>query len=280
MRVSVIVSTYENPAALELVLVALARQTMEPAEVLIADDGSGAATQDVIARYARAAPFPVRHVWQPDAGFRKCAILNRAVAASEGEYLVFLDGDCVPRRDFLAAHARMARWGQYLAGGKIFLTDSFSRTLTPAAIAEGLLERPGPWWWRHVVNPRRLVLGCVPGVRALLDRNLQRRWHWRGENSSTFAEHVCRVAGFDERFGYGFEDEDFGRRLEAAGIRGRSVRYRIAVFHLEHARPYARPEEMLRNRRLLEENRAARVAVTPHSSLLGPRCRIQSRGTG
>ncbi len=85
-----------------------------------------------------------------------------------------------------------------------------------------------------------------------------------GENSSAFAEHLRAIGGFDERFTYGFEDADLGHRLQAHGIHGRSVRYTAPVFHLEHARPYARPEELAANRALYDENRARRATRTAH----------------
>src|SRR5260221_13874655 len=95
LRLSVIVTTYNNPHGLELVLAGLARQTVQDFELLIADDGSGADTKAVIDDFARRATVPVEHVWHPDEGFRKCAILNKAIRAAHGDYLVFFDGDCV-----------------------------------------------------------------------------------------------------------------------------------------------------------------------------------------
>lgn len=260
LRLSVIVTTYNNPRALVLVFAGLRRQTIQDFELLVADDGSGPETRAVIADAARALPFPVRHVWHPDEGFRKCTILNQAVLAANGDYLIFLDGDCIAPAHCLVAHVGAARRNSYVAGGKVLLSERLSRTITVEAVARGDLERVG-WWWRDVAKSRRLLVSRVPGLRTLLDR---KEHGWRGENSSTFTEHVHRVGGFDERFTYGLEDADFGHRLIAAGIRGRSLRYTAPVFHLEHARPYVRPEEMAANKALYDANRAARMTTTPH----------------
>jgi glycosyltransferase involved in cell wall biosynthesis len=262
VRLSVIVTTYNNPRALALVLAGLARQTVRDFELLIADDGSGAETKAVIDSFARTASFPVHHVWHPDEGFRKCTILNTAILAAHGDYLVFYDGDCVPPSYSLAAHLRLRRRHRYLAGGAVLLNERASRGFTPESVARGDLERIG-LWWLHVDKPRRLIINRLPGIRFLFDRNVRRPPGWRGGNSSTFAEHVHQVGGFDERFTYGLEDADFGHRLEAAGIIGYSLRYTAPVFHFDHPRPYASAAQVAANRTLYEANRAARMTRTP-----------------
>ena len=262
-RLSVIVRTYNNPAALALVFAGLARQTMRDCEVLMADDGSGPETRTLIETAVTRLPFDLRHVWHPDQGFRKCHILNAAIRAARGDYLVFFDGDCVPERDNLAAHLRAARPQRYLAGGAVMLSTRASARFSVESVARGDLERFGLWWW-ETDRPRRLIMHRMPGIRTLLDRNVRRPPGWRGGNSSTYAASVQRVNGFDERFGYGFEDADFGHRLEAAGVIGYSLRYSAPVYHFAHGRPYASPDEVARNRALYEANRAARLTATPY----------------
>lgn len=263
VRLSVIVTTYNNPHGLSLVLAGLGRQTIRDFELLLADDGSGAETKAVIDAFARSAPFAVRHVWHPDEGFRKCTILNKAILAAQGDYLVFFDGDCVPPSYNLAAHLRLAQRNRYLAGGAVLLNTRASQRFTVESVARGDLERIG-LWWLQVDKPRRLLVNRLPGLRFLLDRNVKRPPGWRGGNSSTFAEHVHRVGGFDERFTYGLEDADFGHRLEAAGIIGYSLRYTAPVFHFDHPRPYVRPEDWTANKALYDANRSARVTETPY----------------
>jgi|SRR5579862_4763195 len=263
LRLSVIVSTYNSPRALSLVLAGLARQTIRAFELLIADDGSGPDTKAVIDAFARGAEFPVRHVWHPDDGFRKCTILNKAVLAASGSYLIFFDGDCIAPAHTVARHVQAARHGCYLPGGKVQLSQRFTDQLTVDAVRRGDLDRPG-LWWRHVGKRRRLIISHLPGIRALFDRNVKAPLNWRGENSSTFAAHVHAVGGFDERFTYGLEDSDFGQRLQAAGIVPRSLRYLAPVLHLEHPRPHAGPEVWTANKALYDANRAAHMTVTPY----------------
>jgi glycosyltransferase involved in cell wall biosynthesis len=261
--VSVIVTTYNHPRALALVLAGLSRQTAPPGEVLIADDGSGPETAAVVAEWSARLPFALRHVWQADEGFRKCQILNRAIAAAAGEYLVFFDGDCVAPAHCLRAHLDAAREQRYVTGGAVMLQREFSDRLTPEAVLRGELERFG-WWWFGVRRPRRLVASRIPGLRGLLDRNVRRPPGWRGGNASTFARYVHQVRGFDERFTYGYEDADFGHRLEAAGVIGHSVRYTAPVYHVHHERSYGHDAERAANRALYEANRAAQMTATPY----------------
>ena len=102
MDTSVIVSTYNQPAWLENVLRGYLHQELKDFELLVADDGSGEDTRRLIREFAGRSPFPIRHLWHEDQGYRRSVILNAAILASRGEYLIFSDGDCVPRRDFVA----------------------------------------------------------------------------------------------------------------------------------------------------------------------------------
>ena len=260
---SVIVTTYNNPRALSLVFAALSRQTIQPLEVLIADDGSTPDTAALVAQHAARGPLAVRHLWHPDQGFRKCSITNQAIQAASGEYLVFFDGDCLPPSNCLASHLRAARPGSYLAGGKIPLFESLGNRLTVDRIERGMLDTIG-LWWLQVGKRRRLFLSHVPLLREVMNRRVPRQPSWRGENSSAFAADLHRIGGFDERFTYGYEDADLGHRLQAAGVQGRSVRYTAPVFHLEHARPYAKSGELAANRTLYERNRALKLTRTPY----------------
>ena len=263
VRLSVVVTTYNNPRGLQLVLAGLSRQSLRDFELLVADDGSGPETAAIVTAFAAQAPFPVRHLWHPDQGFRKCTISNMAILEAAGDYLVFFDGDCIPARRCLELHLRAARRDSYLAGGAVYLDRHLSERLTPAEVASGRLDRPGLWWAR-VNKRRRLLVRHLPLVRDAMNRRVPRQPSWRGGNSSAWAEHMRAVGGFDERFTYGFEDADFGHRLQAFGIRGRSIRYSNPVMHVEHSRPYADPLQLARNRKLYDENRAMRLIRTPY----------------
>ncbi|HET6777553.1 MAG TPA: glycosyltransferase [Gemmatimonadales bacterium] len=263
VRLSVVVTTYNNPRGLELVLAGLERQSRQSFELLIADDGSGGETAALIAGFAQRVSFPVRHVWHPDEGFRKCTICNKAIQEATGNYLVFFDGDCIPGRHCLELHVRSARRDSYLAGGAVYLNRDLSDRLTPSDVSAGLLDRPG-LWWMNVNKKRRLLVRHIPLIRDVMNARVPREPSWRGGNSSAWADHMRAVGGFDERFTYGFEDADFGHRLQALGVHGRSIRYSNPVMHVEHSRPYADPLQLAHNRKLYEENRAIRLVRTPY----------------
>jgi glycosyltransferase involved in cell wall biosynthesis len=267
VRLSVVVTTYNNPRALALVLAGLFRQSVRDFEIIVADDGSGPETAQLITEWAARSPVSLSHLWHPDTGFRKCTISNRAILRATGDYLVFLDGDCVPQRDCLEAHLTAARRDSYVSGGKIPLASAMADRLAVGDVERGVLDGIGLWWW-HAGKRRRLLASRLPLVRGWLNRRVPREPSWRGENASAFAEHLHLVGGFDERFTYGFEDADLGHRLQAAGVHGRSIRYTAPVFHLEHPRPYADSQQVAANRALYRENRARRLRHTPH----GLRC--------
>ncbi|HJS07406.1 MAG TPA: glycosyltransferase, partial [Pirellulales bacterium] len=117
MRLSVILSTFNSPAWLEKALWGYAAQSHRNFEVLVADDGSSDETRQRIDVMRVRTGMTIRHIWHEDRGFRKCTILNRAIEAAAADYLVFSDGDCIPRHDFLGVHARLARLGRFLSGG-------------------------------------------------------------------------------------------------------------------------------------------------------------------
>lgn len=263
LRLSIIVTTYNNPYALSLVLASLARQTIREFELLIADDGSGPETKEIIDTFKSKSPFPINHIWHQDTGFRKCTILNKAILVSEGNYFIFLDGDCIPMAHWIETHCRVAKPNRYVSGGKVLLSERFTKQCTVASVEHGDLECVG-LWWLETKRLKRLIISKLPGVRFLSDRCLKRRPPWLGENSSTFAEHVYEVSGFDERFTYGYEDRDFGHRLAAAGILGYSIRYTAPVLHLAHPRPYSKADEIFRNKHLMLQNCAVRLTKTPY----------------
>ena len=114
--ITVIVSTYNNPNALEAILHRLAKATQKPHQIIIADDGSNKRTAKRINQLPNVKNLNIRHNWQEDRGFRKCRILNKSIIGSNSEYVVFLDGDCLPHKDFVRDHMAMAEKGYFVQG--------------------------------------------------------------------------------------------------------------------------------------------------------------------
>lgn len=254
-RIGVVLTTYNRPDALRAVLASLAEQRYSDIELAVADDGSGPETREVVNEFARGAPFPVQHVWQEDRGFRAAAIRNRAVAALDTDYLVFLDGDGVIRPDFLTTHAHLAEPGFYVRGNSLYL----SAALTEAVLRESLpIQR---WslmrWIRHhrdVVRLRplfRFPLGALRkyGPRRWVGSKTCNLGVWRGD--------FLAVNGLDENYeGWGFEDSDLTIRLIRHGVFHKDGRCSLPVLHLWHEKrdQSARDENLGRLAAVLESD--------------------------
>jgi len=233
--ISVIVATYNREDALDAVLRGLSAQSDQGFEVIVADDGSGPATAGVVE--ARASRFGHRliHVRHEDCGFRLAEIRNRAILASSGEVCVFLDGDCIPRPGFVAAHRRLAEPGWFVAGNRVLL----SQAMTARILRDGIEpERWALWSWALArlngeVN-RLLPLVTLP--LGPLRRVAGSAWRSaRGTNLAIRRSDLDRVDGFDAAYsGWGREDSDIMVRLMRVGIRRKDGRFATAVLHLWH----------------------------------------------
>jgi glycosyltransferase involved in cell wall biosynthesis len=253
-HIAVILSTYNQPAHLERVLWGYARQALKEFQLIIADDGSGAETQQVIAQLRRQTGLAIDHVWHEDDGFRKTVILNRAILATEAEYLIFSDGDCIPRDDFVAVHIRHAEPNRFLSGGAVRLSQELSERITVEDVKAGRVSEPG-WLRSHGWRPGRHRLRLVRSrhLATLLDATTTTGATWNGNNASTWRRHLLKVNGFDMDIGYGSEDRALGARLENLGLRGKMVRFRAPLVHLAHGRPYRDPEVVEQNRLLRKQ---------------------------
>ena len=235
MKLAVIVTTYNRPDALKVVLEGYLAQTEHDFELLVADDGSTQETGDLVADFAAHAPFPVRHVWQEDRGFRAAAARNRAVAATDADYVIFTDGDCVPVQAFVAQHRRLAEPGWFLSGNRVLLSHAF----TDEVLARHILIHT--WHWADWMRARgRGDINRVVPLLRLPDGGFRkhRPRQWEGVktcNLSVWRADLVRVNGLDESYsGWGLEDSDLVIRLLHAGVRHKSARFAAPVLHLWH----------------------------------------------
>ena len=129
MKTSLLISTYNWPEALNLVLKSTELQTILPNEVLIADDGSSEETLQVINKYKEKGILNINHIWHKDDGFRKTFILNKAIAKSTGEYIIQTDGDCILHPDFVKDHIRFSKANTYLYGSRVSISEKYSKQL-------------------------------------------------------------------------------------------------------------------------------------------------------
>lgn len=257
--VSLMISTYNWKEALALVLRSVAAQSRLPDEVIIADDGSRGDTAQLLRGIARDFPVPLRHVWQPDEGFRLARCRNRGIAAACSEYLIQLDGDMILHRHFVADHLRLAQPGRFLQGTRIRTTEAETARL----LAGG---EPRFGWFvdayfrtEHDRSTyhfgRRHHTLRLPWLAHVKARS---SGHPMGCNVSFWREDLLRVNGYDERMqGYGSEDLELDLRLRNAKLRRSQIKFAALALHLEH-RSVAPPDPSdpdLPNNRLLDEAR-------------------------
>jgi len=261
------ITTWERPDALAAVLASALAQRQPPDEILVADDGSGASTRELVARCARSAPLPVRHLWQPHQGFRLTRLRNLAILAARGDYLVFVDGDMVLHPGFLADHGRLARRGWYTQGVRIPLDAAASARLLAAP-----QRLPGPA--SHGLGGLRRAYGLqLPALQPLLRHAANAFIAIKGCNQGFWRDDLQAVNGFEEAFeGWGPEDKELCARLAASGVRRQTLLFGGIAWHLEH--PPAVRDRRAANEALLADTlasgrRRARRGLDAHAAATG-----------
>ena len=250
---SLVVAVYQNVRYLEFVFAALRRQTMRDFELIIADDGSGHEVAELVERTRKNVSFPVQHLWQEDLGFRKNMMLNKAVNASQTDYLVFIDGDCVPHHRFLEDHGANRHPESVLCGRRVNFSGQITDRLTSRSIESGEFEKLSlsvliDGMLARSSNLEDAIRIENPFLRRLLHRNHARIL---GCNFSIEKKLLERINGFNEDYrapGLG-EDSDIAFRLELIGARFVTLRYLAVLYHLYH--PPTRVGE--ENKRTYEE---------------------------
>lgn len=249
MKTAFVILTYNRSGAALAVLRALARQCGEAHEVIVADDGSQ--PEHVDALRARLPRFrcPVRHVWHPDAGFTAARARNLAAARTGADYIVFLDGDCVPGVRFVQMHHRLAERGHFVNGSRVLLSPELSRSAEAGRVDLASFSR-AEWLRRRLAGDVNKLthLWSWPGAPG----RVERRFHWKGIRSCNFGvwrRDLEEVNGFDETFsGWGHEDADLVLRLHNRGIARKNGFLATEVLHLWHAENSRDNEGPNRNR--------------------------------
>jgi glycosyltransferase involved in cell wall biosynthesis len=245
---SLIISAADNPVALDLVLEAVSLQTRLPFEVLVVDDGSDEQTKVVVEKWRGKLPIRFEHFSQAHEFFRRAAALNAAVRHAYGNYLIFIDGDCLPHRHFVEDHLKHAQSGAFVQGRRAGIRARYVRRISPSSfhplalflrrqlydVRRGL-RRP---WPTIKTEPRRAINGC---------------------NFSVWREDFYRVNGYNEAFvGEGLEDTELAERLVNSGLISKTVYGQMIVYHLDH--PRLRVYRVGVNERILEQTRREKIA--------------------
>ena len=247
MRTSLIVTTYNRKEALRRCVESAFCQAVSPDEIVIADDGSRKDTADTVRELASRSPVPLLHVWQPDEGFRAAAARNRGIAASTGDYVVFVDGDMVLHPLFIADHLKTAKPGRWIQGGRVLLNTK----ITDRILASGEIQLR--LWSNGIANRQNMIRSPL---LACLFRQPWRTSPTKGvrsSNMSLWRTDIERVNGFDESFvGWGNEDCEFVVRLANVGTVRRNLKFAAIAFHLYH--PEHSKDAVPRNAAILEES--------------------------
>lgn len=239
IKYSIILSTYNWPEALNLVLTSLSKQLTDnlDTELIIADDGSNNATTQLINQYKGKLPN-LKHIWHEDTGFTKAIILNKAVVASQGAYLIFLDGDCVVFPDFILQHKLLKQDGYFVAGNRVLLSPEFTQELIANKYSINQIYKWKLFDWviakfTKKINKILIALRMGNGSWRLLRKN---DWKFpKGCNFAVSRADFMAVNGFDEEFiGWGHEDSDLFIRLMHNQIKVKDGRFALGVIHLWH----------------------------------------------
>ncbi len=264
IEISVVISTYNNPEWLQKVLWSYQYQTFQDFEIVIADDGSTEDTKKCIDAFSKTVSLPTKHVWHEDDGFQKTKILNKALLQCDADYVLFTDGDCVARADFLQTHIDHREQGYFLSGGYFKLPMSISQDISKHDIE--LQSCFNIDWLKSrglKSSFKNNKITASGSFAKFLNRFTPTTATWNGHNSSGWKADILAVNGFDERMQYGGEDRELGERMFNNGIKAKQLRYSAICVHLDHARGYVKPEMIKKNRAIRDTTKTQRVIKTP-----------------
>lgn len=258
MKTTLLISTYNRPDALKLVLESAFSQSVLPTEIVICDDGSGKETRTLIEGMSKKSPVPIKHVWHEDRGFRLAMIRNKGVAVSEGEYILQIDGDCILSPHYVEDHIELARSGYFAGGRRVMLNEAMTEsTLRKGRLSISFfglaLQKKGLRYLKNMIRIswlRKVYSHIVTERRA---RNKQASVD--GASFSFWKEDFIAVNGYDESMeGWGWEDSDINLRLQNSGLKGIAIRFGGYSYHLFHASRSTRkdPKDNPNYRLLLE----------------------------
>jgi len=246
MKVSIVVTTYNRPDALEVVLNSIKKQTLKPYEVLIADDGSDHRTKQVIDKFIHNNEFKVIHSWHEDIGFRVSEARNKAISFSEADYLILIDGDMILNRFFIQDHLFHSERGFFIQGKRALLNEeetqnylSFPMKTNFNFFSKGVMNRKNAIHSKFLSNFFVSKSNKLEGLKAC--------------NMSFFRDDFIRVNGFNHDFvGWGREDSELGVRMFNSGLMRKDIRYMALQLHLWH--PQSTRKMLEKNNKILQES--------------------------
>jgi hypothetical protein len=228
MTTTLLVTTYNAPRQLELSVKSILNQTILPNEIVIADDGSREETFQTIEKLKANSPIPIKHIWQPDEGFRAGAARNNAIKASSCDYIIQIDGDIILEKHFVEDHLKLAKKGTFVCGSRVRLDDK----LTKEVLSSGRIELDkGEKGMKSTLNGSRIPF-LIPFFKYYKSKN---GFYARSCNMACWKSDLLLVNGYNEDIsGWGAEDSELSCRLVNAGIKKRFIKFGGVEFHLFH----------------------------------------------
>ena len=227
IKCSLITPTYNWPEALELLLLSVMNQSVLPQEVIIADDGSTAATKELIDRFKERFPVPLIHVWHEDNGNQKPAIMNKAIAIAQYDYILEIDGDIILHKDFVKDHLSMAEEKTFLYGSRANIQKEHLDSLFKNKQIKFNYFSKG-------IKKRNRTLR-IPLISNLAKKEDRRSRKLRGCNMSFWKKDFIAVNGFNEDLvGWGIDDSELIQRMINNGVAGKRIKHKGIVYHIYH----------------------------------------------
>ncbi|UFH56505.1 glycosyltransferase family 2 protein [Spirosoma sp. KNUC1025] len=227
---ALVIATYNWPEALKLVLESVLQQQVLPDEVIIADDGSGSATKQLIDTYKETFPVPLKHFWHEDNGFQKTLILNLAIAGTTCDYIIQVDGDIILDKNFVKDHIRAAEKGYYIRGSRVLLSESKSHR----ELAKGKFQQFSIFSQdiKNRINALR-----IPFLAPLFIKKSKRSDNVSGCNCAFWHADFAKVNGYNHDIkGWGHEDIELAARFVNLGLSQKKIKMMAVCYHLHH--PY------------------------------------------
>ena len=227
MRISLIVTTYNRPDALMLVLKSIQIQSLKPTEVIIADDGSNNQTRNLILEFAEYSDIEIIHSYQDDLGFRAAESRNKAIAIAKSEYIILIDGDMILHHEFVRDHVNNSKLGYFIQGSRVLLNKNKTRKVLKGEqkklnfFSIGLNNRLNSIYSNFLSKLFSINSNHLKGIKTC--------------NLSFYRKDFLSVNGFNNEFkGWGREDSEFVSRLLNKGINRKTIKFTAIQFHLWH----------------------------------------------
>jgi len=227
LQISLVITTYNRPDALLLVLESVERQSILPCEVIIADDGSNIKTKNLITKFKAKTSLKIIHSFQDDRGFRAARCRNKAISKASCEYIVLADGDMILHHNFLKDHAINSQTGYFVQGSRVLL-DTYrtseileNHKLNLHFLSHGLSNRKNAIHSNFLSTIFSTKKNSIRGIKSC--------------NIAFYKKDCISVNGFNHEFeGWGREDSEFFIRLMNKGVKRKTLKFNAIQYHLWH----------------------------------------------